>query len=51
MRRLAKAFALNRREALDVSRLFEVLAVPAVPVVVLIVLDEEKYLLSVTFGA
>ena len=50
MGRLAKAFALNR-EALDVSRLFEVLAVPAVPVVVLIVLDEEKYLLSVTFGA
>ena len=50
MGRLAKAFALNRA-ALDVSRLFEVLAVPAVPVVVLIVLDEEKYLLSVTFGA
>lgn len=43
MGRLAKALALN----LDVFRLFEVLAGPAV----LIVLDDEKYLLSVTFGA
>lgn len=47
--RVAKVFALNR-EGLDVPRGFEVLAVLAVPVVVLIALDEEKYLLSVLFG-
>jgi len=50
MGRLAKVFAVHR-EGLDVFRGFEVLAVLALPVVVLIALDEEEYLLSVLFGA
>ena len=47
--RLANVFAVNR-EGLNVSRGLEALAVLAVPLVVLIALDEEKYLLSLSFG-
>jgi Fusaric acid resistance protein-like len=47
--RLANVFAVNR-QGLNVSRGIEVVAVLAVPFVVLTALGEEQYLLSATFG-
>ena len=49
MSRLAQVFALDRK-GLNVARSIEAVAVLAVPLVVLIALDDEKYLLSVIFG-
>ena len=47
--RLAKVFAVNRA-GLNVSRGLELVAVLAVPFVLLTALDDEKYLLNVIFG-
>ena len=49
MTRLNDVFALNRK-GLNVPRGLEALVVLSLPFIVLIALDEEKYLLSVAFG-
>jgi hypothetical protein len=49
MTRLRDVFALDWK-GLNVPRALEALAVLSVPSVVLVALDEEKYLLSVIFG-
>jgi hypothetical protein len=49
MTRLSEVFALNRK-GLNVPRGLEALVVLSLPFIVLIAVDEEKYLLSVVFG-
>ena len=49
MSELAKVFALNRK-GLNVPRALMITGVVMIPVIVLIVIDEERYALSVIFA-